>query len=271
MAGERAVDTYYSDVKNMTLLTAELEKRLFASYRTCGNCRRTYTEDALQTRCPACDKPRDLRSRERLVEGALRFVVKMAREYARRAKGERHGEELLLALISAGNLGLLVAVDRFALEKGTRFLTYAAWWVREKILEELDNMGVVRVPAYQQKAQRARWKQSGGDMEPPHVTLTTLDDVDRSASDTSTEKSLLDKHGASTVQRVLAMSGIPIRHQYIVSLHLGLREDPKTLKQIAMRVGYTPERARAARKDALDSLRRYLENELGDGLTDLLE
>lgn len=255
MASERSVDAYYVDVKDVELLNADLEKRLFAEYRTCALCRREYTEGALQTVCPACSAPRNLRAREKLVEGALRFVVKVARDYARKVKGERHGEELLLSLISAGNLGLLVAVDRFETSKGTRFLTYAAWWVREKILEELDNMGVVRVPAYQQKAQRARWKQTSGDPEPPFVTLEPLTELDQGPGDSSVEQNLLNRYGASAISRALRASGVSVRDQYAVMLYLGAREDPKSLKQIASRVGYTPERVRAIKRAALQTLR----------------
>lgn len=269
MSSERVVDAYYADVKYMSLLTPSLERELFTAYRTCAQCARPYTENALQTKCPDCAAPRNLRARERLVEGTLRFVVKMAREYARRARGERHGEELVLALISAGNLGLLVAVDRFVLERGTRFLTYAAWWVREKILEELDNMGVVRVPAYQQKALRARWKQSQGDLEPPHVTLAPLDDLEKDAGDSRFEATLLNKYGAKTVSRVLRESGLGARDIYVLMLSLGAREDPKSLRQIAVRVGYTPERARTVRRAGLETLRSALYEAWVDDTSDV--
>lgn len=269
MASERSVDTYYADVKNMPLLTAVLERDLFTAYRTCAGCGRTFTEGAAQARCPDCHAPRNLQARERLVRGALRFVVKMARDYAKRAKGERHGEELLLALISAGNLGLLVAVDRFSMAVGTRFLTYAAWWVREKILEELDSMGVVRVPAYRQKAQRSRWKQSTGDVEAPAVTLTTLDDLDRCVGDSRQETDLLNRHGAGTVSRVLRDAGLSIRDRYILTLHLGIREDPKSLRQISLRVGYSPERTRLIRREALDTLRGALDDAWVDDVSDV--
>ena len=259
MASNRVVDAYYADVTGVTLLNAELERRLFHEYRTCAGCSRTYTEGATVRACPDCKHARNLRSRDELVNGALRFVVKVAREYARRAKGERHGEELLLALISAGNLGLLVAVDRFELTRGTRFLTYAAWWVREKILEELDNMGVVRVPAYQQKAQRARWKQAGnGELEAPYVTLEPLTELDRVKGDEDLERNLLNRYGSATITKILQEANVSTRDQYILMLHLGSREDPKNLKQIAARVGCTPEQVRAVKKDTLALLRDAL-------------
>jgi len=259
MASDRTVDSYYDEVQGVQLLNAELEQRLFAAYRTCAKCARKYTEGAVQSTCPSCKAPRDLRAREQLVEGALRFVVKVARDYARRAKGERHGEESLLTLISAGNLGLLVAVDRFDTSKGTRFLTYAAWWVREKILEELDNMSVVRVPAYQQKAQRARWKAGGNDAEPPHVTLEPLTETEPAGDDSDDLVALL-RYNQDLLTRAIRASKLSVRDQYVVTLAVGLREDPKNLKQIAARTGYPPDKVRTIKRHVLDQLRFTLDD-----------
>lgn len=270
MSADRLVDSYYADVKDVILLNPERERTLFKAYRTCRKCAYEYTEGALQKVCPSCGSGRDFRAREQIVEGALRFVVKVARDYARRAKGERHGEELLLALISAGNLGLLVAVDRFELARGTRFLTYAAWWVREKILEELDNMGVVRVPAYQQKAQRARWKQAGnGELEAPYVTLEPLTELDREAGDSRTETNLINQHGITAVTRAMRALDLCARDQYIVLLYFGAREDPKNLRQIAARVGLSAERVRQLKRNAMNALRGALEDVRVSGVSDV--
>lgn len=258
MSSERAVDAYYGDVRDVELLNPELERRLFHEYRTCGPCARTYVEAATQVTCPACGAKRNLRAREKLVEGALRFVVKVARDYARKVKGDRHGEDLLMTLVSAGNLGLLVAVDRFQTEKGTRFLTYAAWWVREKILEELDNMGVVRVPSYQQKAQRARWKRSNGEPEAPYVTLEPVSVLDQGHGDDTAEANYINKYGASAISDILRGAGVSTRDHYVVMLYLGSREAPRSLRQIAVRVGYTPERIRAVKRSAMNILRNTL-------------
>lgn len=269
MASERTVSAYYTDVKCVELLTADRERTLFAAYRTCAQCDRNYTESATTTKCPACGRARNLIAREKLVEGALRFVVKVARDYIRKVKGERYGEELLLTLISAGNLGLLVAIDRFETAKGTRFLTYAAWWIREKILEELDNMGLVRVPAYQQKAQRARWKQCQGEPEAPFVTLEPVTEIDRNTADTGAEQRLLDQHGAVSIARTVQQLKLPTCEQYIVLLYIGAREEPKTLKQIAARVGMTPERVRVLKRSALAAVQLALDDFEVDSVEDV--
>jgi RNA polymerase sigma-32 factor len=73
---------------------------------------------------------RDSDAARQLVLANLRFVVKIAFEY--RTYGVK-----LLDLIQEGNLGLLVAVDRFDPRKKSRLTTYAVWWIRAYIQEHI--------------------------------------------------------------------------------------------------------------------------------------
>ena len=70
----------------------------------------------------------DERSRERLVEANLRFVVAVALKYRRYAIR-------LADLIAEGNLGLMIAAQKFDPHRGTRFVTYASYWIRALILD----------------------------------------------------------------------------------------------------------------------------------------
>jgi len=76
----------------------------------------------------------------RLVEGNLRFVVKEARRF--------QGLGLDIEdLVSEGNLGLLEAAKKYDPERETRFLTYASWWIRQRIFHALsEQVGKFRVP-----------------------------------------------------------------------------------------------------------------------------
>lgn len=84
----------------------------------------------------------DPAAREQLVRSNLRLVVNIAKKYANR--GISLGD-----LIEEGNLGLIKAVDYFDPSRGTRFSTYAAWWIKQSIkLALLNNIQPMHVPTY---------------------------------------------------------------------------------------------------------------------------
>jgi RNA polymerase sigma-32 factor len=70
----------------------------------------------------------DTQSAHRLVEANLRFVVAVALQYRR--YGIPIGE-----LVAEGSLGLMLAVRKFDPERGTRFVTYAGYWIRAYVLD----------------------------------------------------------------------------------------------------------------------------------------
>jgi len=81
-------------------------------------------------------------AREQLVRSNLRLVVNIAKKYA--GRGMALGD-----LIEEGNLGLIKAVDYFDPDRGTRFSTYAAWWIKQSIKRALlENSRPIHIPTY---------------------------------------------------------------------------------------------------------------------------
>lgn len=264
-----AADLYYKAIRGADLLTASRERELFALYRTCSKCGYNYSEPAAVACCPTCSTDRNLHARSQIVNGAVRYVAKVARDYLKHARGERHGEDLLLALVSAGNYGLLIAVDRFDLSRGTRFLTYAAWWVREKILEELDSMGSVRVPAYYQKALRAKWRDgTTKDVEFPGTVVEPLTTIEDTAAEVDPSSPQVTQEGQLYVRRALSECATP-RERYVAYLLSGVREEPKTLRQVAARLGVSPEAVRDMRTRTYRRLREHLSDNYLEASSDV--
>lgn len=256
---DRVLDAYYDEIRSLQLFTAEQERKLFTDYRTCGKCKKSYGGDGVSLRCPRCTTPRNLHARNLLIGGALRFVLKVAKDYSRRARGFKYENELLKALVSAGNLGLLIALDRFEPARKTRFLTYAAWWIREKILEELDNGGVIRVPAHLQKALRAKRKVADStELDAAHVTLESVTAVDQSHGEERLERELINDYGIDALHQALTALQLRERDKYIVLAYFGKREEPKNLRQISRRLDISSERVRQIKRSALEQLREYL-------------
>ena len=84
----------------------------------------------------------DVRARDHMVRANLRLVVNIARGYT--GKGLN-----LQDLIEEGNLGLLRAVEGFDPAVGTRFSTYASYWIKQSIKRALINSAkTIRIPAY---------------------------------------------------------------------------------------------------------------------------
>jgi RNA polymerase primary sigma factor len=97
-------------------------------------------------------------ARELLVRSNLRLVVNIAKKYG--GRGMSLGD-----LIEEGNLGLIKAVDYFDPDRGTRFSTYAAWWIKQSIKRALlENVQPVHVPTYMVTL-ISQWRHTASEVE----------------------------------------------------------------------------------------------------------
>jgi len=170
--------TYYTEVGKYKLLTAEEEASLLHAYNTCSHCKKPIPHEVKRTVCPSCftliddidnktmlicshcntryskyvptkicphcATPRNLAARDKLIVSNLRFVIKKAKQLTSDA-------HRLQSLISAGNEGLLHAVDKYKENVHTRFLTYADWWIRKKMYDAINSSTVVRIPPHKRR------------------------------------------------------------------------------------------------------------------------
>lgn len=84
------------------------------------------------------------KAKEKLVTANLRFVVSVAKQY------EHQGLQLV-DLINEGNIGLIRAAETFDETRGFKFISYAIWWIRQRIMQAIADYGsMVRVPQNQQ-------------------------------------------------------------------------------------------------------------------------
>lgn len=84
----------------------------------------------------------DKEARTKMIESNLRLVIKIARDYLGRGLS-------LDDLVGEGNLGLIRAVEDFDSSYGTRFSTYASYWIKQSIRHALTNTtAVIRLPAH---------------------------------------------------------------------------------------------------------------------------
>ncbi len=109
----------------------------------------------------------DEASKEKLVNANLRFVVNVAKKYQNQGLP-------LSDLINEGNIGLMNAIERFDVEKGYHFISYAVWWIRQAILKAISEKArMIRLPLNRAnelvQIDKARKELQSGKAEDPEV------------------------------------------------------------------------------------------------------
>lgn len=256
------LDIYFQDISDATPLSSAEEVRLAKLIRA-GH------EDA----------------RNELVAANLRFVVRVASEY-------QNCGLPLEDLISAGNVGLIQAAERFDESRGFKFITYAHWWIRQSIYNAITlESRLVRLPANRVKllssiskllkqlgyanvtdpSPEVIAKELGVSVEMIEDTLTKAQDVcsldaDATDDDHAPMNTLSDEAQAAPDALVIAdsdrrliervLNTLDEREAQVLRLHFGLEgQEPRTLARIGKVLGLTKERVRQIKEKALNKLR----------------
>ena len=232
----------------------------------------------------ACIRAGDEGARNVLVEANLRFVISVAKQYQNRGMS-------LAELISAGNVGLITAAERFDETKGYKFISYAVWWIRQSILQALMEQSTVRMPVSRidmlSKISRTYESlQQEGDTPTLGKVADTLGFTEEKIEQTLVENQpmrsldapfdegeerclldfLWDKEQLSPEEQMLeyalredidsVLGWLSPREAEILRLYYGLEnEPPLTLDQVGVRFKLTRERVRQIKETALSKLR----------------
>ena len=227
----------------------------------------------------------DIQARDRMVRANLRLVVNIARGYTGKGLG-------LQDLIEEGNLGLLRAVEGFDPAMGTRFSTYASYWIKQSIKRALINSAkTIRIPAYMVEL-LSKWRRASTRLAEELGRTPTPEEVARvlglpkkklpiikkairiynltpqtDQADAgwslgemimddrirSPEDELVEHDNLTHVMRQLET--MDQREATVLRMRFGLdNNEPRTLKEIGEMLGLTRERVRQIETEALAKL-----------------
>jgi len=224
-------------------------------------------------------------AQQKLVQANLRFVVNVAKRY--------QGRGLPLDdLIAEGNVGLLNAVQRYDVEKGYHFISYAVWWIRQAILKAIcEKTRMIRLPMNRineliriEKALpfvqegRSEIKEVAKflHLEPCYVEelltisreMVSLDNPLYDEKDSSTVGDFIEANKysppeAQAIEAALqndlqnALKGLDEKEADIIRFRYGLgTQAPLSLKEIGDRLNLTKERIRQIEKKAIKGLQQ---------------
>jgi len=195
----------------------------------------------------------EVSAKQKLVRHNLAFVVAIARK-------QRRGTVRLDDLIQEGNVGLMRAVEKFDPGAGTRFSTYAVWWIRAYVGKYLKEARSTVRPQSGTVAQPDMSLDSAVDEDGETTHLERIEDDGPGPEDlylqTEGDRDVRDALGK--VRKRIGELGWDIVHNRLE------QDQPRTLEEIGKRWGVSRERVRQVELKTKQFLERYLTPEERD-------
>jgi len=245
---QEEIQHYLKDIRKIKVMTPEREREL---------AKMIQSENLTK-------KQRDEINQE-ILEGNLRFVITVAKQY------QNQGLDFP-DLIAEGNLGLLKAIQNFDWSKNLRFISYAVWWVKQSILQSLnDNARTIRLPVnVVQDLQRAKKEveSKGGKLDDRFEMLPSIIDLDMNINeegdtlvdiikneDADMPDAAFNNKDVLKTELIGLLNVLDEREKTIILDYFGLSGTPRTLEDIGSDFNLTKERVRQIKEKALRKLR----------------
>lgn len=261
------IKAYLKEIRPIPLLTAEEEINLAKKIRK-----------------------GDKAARDKMIRSNLRLVISIAKRYVNLGVP-------LSDLIEEGNIGLMKSVEKFDPDKGFRFSTYAAWWIKQGVSRAIIDQGkMIRVPVYMNEeilkykkvveklTHKLKRKPRFGEIaKRMKLTVERVRELEKSIAKMSSLDAPIGESGEGQIKDIIedanvaspdaqlekffdkerALAFLDIlnaRERKIIELRYGLNDgDTHTLAEIAKILGVSRERVRQIEAATIKKIRHVIE------------